>query len=954
MQNQVSGRLVWSISALLLAGAAVASGQQYSIATLAGGAPPTTPATAINTSIGPTGKLTTDASNNVYFSAGNCVYKLTPGGTLNLVAGNSRAGYSGDGGLATSAQLNSPQGLALDKAGNLYISDSLNNRVRVVSATTGIITTFAGNGQVGSPGLHLGDYGVATAANLYFPNGLAFDSKGNLYIADTGDNSIREVTTQNEILTIAGDGYPGYSGDTASPYNYQSELRQPEDVAVDTSGNIYIADTGNGAIREIMVSQGIINFIAGDCVATSGCTIGYAGDSGLAIDAELIEPYGVAVDAAGNVYIAERNDGRIRQVAAGPDYLNNYIFTIIGNGNPGFSGDGDNALLAQLSSPTGVALDSAGNVYIADSQNFRIRVVPHSGKGNIATVAGNGLFAYSGDGGPATRAELDSPHAVATDAGGNVYIADTANNVVRKVSTSGTITTFAGNGLTGVGGGGGPATAAQMIGPAGLAVDGQGNVYISDTVGQRIRVVTLSNGQINTYAGNRTEGYSGDGGAAINAELNTPTGLAVDTSGNLYIADTLNSVIRKVTPAGTISTVAGNGIQGYAGDGGLATAAELYYPQAVAVDASGNLYIADTQNNRVREVNTAGIISTVAGNGTFGYSGDGSWAVNAQITAPVGLAVDSLGSLYIGDSNGVVRKVFPNATIATIAGNGSIGYTGDGGAAAAATLNSPEGVAVSTGGLVYIADAGNNAVRMLEPACVGAGVCAVANAASNASEAISPGDAIVIYGFGLGPNTLVTNTPVAGVYGTSLAGTKVTINSAPAPLIYTSSTQVAVVVPYEVNSSEATIAVTYNGQELVSFTTALSLASPAIFTASGAGTGQAAAVNQDGSINGAAHPANAGSIVSFYMTGGGQTNPGGQDGLVAAVPLPISTLPVSVTVGGQAAYVSYSGGAPGTIAGIWQLNVEVPSGLAAGSVPVVVTVAGVSSPAGVTVVVSGN
>jgi uncharacterized protein (TIGR03437 family) len=344
----------------------------------------------------------------------------------------------------------------------------------------------------------------------------------------------------------------------------------------------------------------------------------------------------------------------------------------------------------------------------------------------------------------------------------------------------------------------------------------------------------------------------------------------------------------------------------------------------------------------------------VAGNGTFGYSGDGSWAVNAQITAPVGLAVDSLGSLYIGDSNGVVRKVFPNATIATIAGNGSIGYTGDGGAAAAATLNSPEGVAVSTGGLVYVADAGNNAVRMLEPACAGAGICAVANAASNAGEAVSPGDLIVIYGFGLGPNTLVANTPVAGVYGTSLAGTTVSINSVAAPLLYTSSTQVAAVVPYSVNGAEATVVVTYNGQALVPFTTTLSLSSPALFTASGAGTGQAAAVNQDGSINGASHPANAGSILSLYMTGGGQTNPGGQDGLVAAVPLPISTLAVTVTIGGQAAYVSYSGGAPGTIAGVWQLNVEVPSGLAAGSVPVQVTVGGVSSPAGVTVAVSGS
>jgi len=950
MQNQVSGRLMWSTSVLLLAGAAVASGQQYSIATIAGGAPAITPATAINSSIGPTAKLVGDSSGNMYFSAGNCVYKMTAGGTLTLVAGTSRPGFSGDGGPATSAQLNSPQGLALDKSGNLYIADSLNNRVRVIS-TGGIVTTFAGDGQVGTPGF-LGDQGPAISAHLHFPNGLAFDSTGNLYIADTGDNDIRYVDISGIIHTKAGDGYPGYEGDTGSPD--VSELRQPEDVAVDSKGNIYIADTGNGAIRQIN-TQGVINFIAGACVVASGCTIGYSGDGGLAVDAGLIEPYGVAVDAAGNVYIAERNDGRIRQIAAGPNYLNNYISTIIGNGNLGFSGDGGSALAAQLNSPTGVALDSAGNVYIADSQNYRIRKVPSPGKGNISTVAGDGFFSYAGDGGPAVQAQLDAPQAVAADSRGNVYIADTGNNVVRKVASSGTITTFAGNGLAGVGGDGGPA-AAQIMGPAGVAVDAQGNVYISDTIGQRIRVVTPSNGQINTYAGNRTPGYAGDGGAATGAELNTPTGLAVDTAGNLYIADTLNSVIRKVTPAGTISTVAGNGVQGYAGDGGVATGAELYYPKAVAVDASGNLYIADTQNNRVRKVNSSGIISTVAGNGTFGYSGDGSWAVNAQITSPVGLATDSLGNLYIADSNGVIRKVFPNATIATVAGNTGIGYSGDGGPATGATLNSPQGVAVTSGGLVYIADSGNNAVRMLEPACTGTGICAVANAASNLSAAVSPGGVIVIYGSGLGPNTLVTNTPVAGVYGKSLAGTTVMVNSTPAPLIYTSSTQVAAVVPYAVNGSEATVQVTYNGTVLTPFTTAMSATSPAIFTIGGGS--QAAAVNQDGTINGPSHPANsypnADGILSLYITGGGPTNPGGQDGLVAAVPLPIATLPVTVTMGGKPATATYAGGAPGIIAGVWQVNVEVPSGLAAGNAPVQVSVGGVSSPTGVTVAVSGN
>src|ERR1039458_9339137 len=320
--------LVWFFGAAVFA-------QDYSISTVAGGAPPTTPAAAASTAIGTVKRVTTDASGNVYFSSGNAVFKISSSGTLTLVAGNSRPGFSGDGGPAAAAQLNTPQGLAVDSQGNLYIADQVNNRVRVVTPQ-GVINTFAGNGQVGKPRF-LGDAGLATAANLNLPGGVAVDHSGNVYIADTGDNSIRKVGTNGIINTIAGNGFGGLGGDTLPATG--SVLLQPEDVFVDSSNNVYIADTGNAAIREITASTGIINFIAGVCNITSTstdtntgetCAIGYAGDGGLANAGGLVEPFAVAVDSSGNVYIAEPTDGRVREISTIKANID--INTIVGNG----------------------------------------------------------------------------------------------------------------------------------------------------------------------------------------------------------------------------------------------------------------------------------------------------------------------------------------------------------------------------------------------------------------------------------------------------------------------------------------------------------------------------------------------------------------------------------------------------------------------------------------------
>ncbi len=276
----------------------------------------------------------------------------------------------------------------------------------------------------------------------------------------------------------------------------------------------------------------------------------------------------------------------------------------------------------------------------------------------ISTIAGNGTAGYSGDGGPAASAELNSPSGVAVDFSGNIYIADYKNNRIRRVDASGVISTVAGKGTAGYSGDGGPASSAELSTPSGVAVDTSGNIYIADSSNNCVRKVDAS-GVISTVAGNGTAGYSGDGGPAVSAELSSPSGVAVDTSGNIYIADDKNNCIRKVDASGVISTVAGNGTGGYSGDGGPASSAELSSPFGVAVDASGNIYIADDKNNRIRKVDASGVISTVAGNGTGGYSGDGGPATSAQLNSPSGLAVDSSGNIYIADTtNYRVREVY--------------------------------------------------------------------------------------------------------------------------------------------------------------------------------------------------------------------------------------------------------------------------------------------------------
>jgi sugar lactone lactonase YvrE len=315
------------------------------------------------------------------------------------------------------------------------------------------------------------------------------------------------------------------------------------------------------------------------------------------------------------------------------------IGTFAGTGVSGYTGDGGPATSAELNSPYGVSLDASGNVYIADTLNSVIRKVDPIGK--ITTIAGTGTNGYSGDGGPATSAGLWAPYRAAADRAGNVYIADYNNNRIRKVDTTGTIITIAGTGTQGYNGDGIPATTAQLSLPGAVAVDGNGNLYIVDTWNNRIRKIDTS-GMINTIAGTGFAGVLGDGGPATSAQVNEPEGIAVDSSGNVYIADYGNSKIRKIDTSGIISTIAGTGSIGSSGDGGPATAAFLKLPTGVAVDRAGNVYIADNQNSRVRKVDSTGTITTIVSTGTPGVS---------QLFFPEDVAVDAVGHVYIADTN---------------------------------------------------------------------------------------------------------------------------------------------------------------------------------------------------------------------------------------------------------------------------------------------------------------
>jgi RHS repeat-associated protein len=744
---------------------------------------------------------------------------MTAGDMYRLLGSSSdTSGTSGDGGAGTSALLNTPTGLALDASGDLFVADQTNNRVQELAATAhtqwGIsmtandVYTVAGS-ATGTAG-HSGNGGAATSALLDQPAGVALDTMGNLYIADLTNNRVQEVAvstgtqrgqsmTANDVYTAAGSssGSSGHSGDSGAATS--ALLDDPTGLAVDSSGNLYIADTDNNRIQEVAVTTGSQrgqSMTANDVYTVAGSSSGssgHSGNSGAATSALLDGPSGVAVDGSGDLFIADQTNNRVQEVAVttgsqrGQSMSANDVYTVAGSasGSSGYSGDGGAATSALLNLPAGVAVDSSGNIYVADLNNNVVREVADATgsqfsmtAADLYTIAGSNAAGDTGGGGQATDAELNAPKGITVDSSGNLYIADQANNNVQELAatthTQWGISMIAGNlysilgsssGTSGSSGDGGAGTSALLHGPFGVTLDANGDLFVADETNNRVQElaatthtqwgISMTANDVYTVAGSSsgTSGHSGDVGAATSALLYKPTGVALDASGNLYVADSYNNRVQEVAvstgtqrgismTANDVYTVAGSssGSSGHSGDSGAATSALLDDPTSVALDASGDVFIADENNNRVQEVAgttgtkwgqsmTANDVYTVAGSssGSSGHSGDSGAATSALLSGPTSVSLDSTGDLYIADTDNYRVQEVAVATgtqwgqsmtandVYTVAGSasGSAGYSGDGGIGTSALFNGPTGLVVDSSGDVVVTDAYNSVIREL-------------------------------------------------------------------------------------------------------------------------------------------------------------------------------------------------------------------------------------------------
>ena len=615
--------------------------------------------------------IAVDAAGTLYVADrdNHRIRKITSGGVVTTLAGSGSPGSANATGAAASFSF--PTGVAVDGAGTVYVADSGNHQIRRITAN-GVVTTLAGSRQ------GVTDPGPASAALFNGPNGVAVDGAGNVYVSDAGNFLVRKITTAGFVDLVAGSG-PGFSdqrGDLAA-------FQLIAGIAVDAAGNnIYVSDAGNHRIRQI-TRQGDVSTLAGQ--DNPGNTDGGPGIASFGY------PAGIAVDASGIVYVGDKANHRIRQVISG-----GVVIPLAGSGIPAFMDGG--AAIAAFKFPTGVAVDAAGNVYVADLGTHRIREIGITTV--VSTFAGDGQGGYLE--GTGTGARFHAPDGIAVDAAGNVYVAEKFNHRIRKITPAGVTSSLAGNGSPGFVNGQG--SAAQFAWPAGIAVDAAGNVYVADNTS--IRKVTPA-GQVTTLAGTATLGFKD--GPAGTAQFNEPSGVAVDAAGNVYVADQENNRIRKIS-AGMVTTLAGTGISGLRD--GPGSTAMFGFPRDVAVDASGNVLVADDNNNCIRKITPAGDVSTLAGSSSLGHV-DGPAAL-ARFNSPFGLTVDASGNIYIEDGfNGYwIRKITPTGQVSTVASNGSFGATN--GIGPVATFRVPAGIAADASGRLYVADRDNNLIRRIQ------------------------------------------------------------------------------------------------------------------------------------------------------------------------------------------------------------------------------------------------
>ena len=777
---------------LVLAFAIIAplAARAQNISTVAGGGPINLP--KASASIGAPVAVRQDSLGNTYILDNDYgrVYRVDhTTGNMSVFAGNGVVGFSGDGGPAVDAEMDGPSGMCLDANDNVFVADSDNAVIREIPVVTGggktalNIYTVAGV-ETETNYIYGGDGAPALSANLHFPDGCSFDSHGNLYIADRGNNAIRVVigasatapvgigpVTAGNIYLFAGSlgAVPpappvvGYGANGAAAIG--AGLNGPFDVFVDSHDNVFIGDLGNpgptpnNVVREVPATAQVFPFamVAGHIYTVAGVQGSIGHTTGvLATLALLNGPEGIFVDTKGNLFFADTSNQVIREVAGptpGTGMTAGFIYDVAGTaGTHGYSGDGGTAITASLTFPAGTFVDSTGSIFISDANSNAIRQVT-SGTGDyttetISTFAGNGHFAYGGDGAPAIDGELNLPAGISVDTLGNLIIADAENSLIRKVATpisTGNLLTLTGKPEDdGFSGDGSPALGSVVNIAMGVFTDPFGNVFIADTSNCLVRKIT--GGNIVTVAGTDPTttpvcGFAGATGPATAATLGHVNGVALDAAGDVFFSDSTNNIVWEVAKNTTATMTAGHiyvavgtpGPAGYSGDGAAATAAQLNSPTGISFDVFGNLFIADTLNNVIREVPannttnpspmTAGDIYTVAGDqgAGAGYTGDTGPATSATMNNPFTIVVDNADDIFIADTkNQVIREVF-GATVGgftagdiyTVAGTGTADFGGDGGPATAADLNNPEGLALDGAGDLLLADSANNRVRSI-------------------------------------------------------------------------------------------------------------------------------------------------------------------------------------------------------------------------------------------------
>ena len=602
---------------------------------------------------------------------------------LDLLAGNPGGPGNVDG-QGAAGWFNNPAAVAVDGSGNVYVADTDNSTIRKITPG-GVVTTLAG--QAGSAG---SADGMGSQARFNGPRGLAVDGSGNVYVADTGNSTIRKITPGGVVTTLAGQvGSAGSAEGTGS----EARFNYPAGLAVDGFGNVYVADTENHTIRKI-TPEGVVTTLA-------GAAGNYGSADGTGPAASIFQPYGVAVDGLGNVYVADTRNSTLRKITP-----TGVVTTLAGRaGSVGFA-DGTGPAAA-FDGPMGVAVDGSGTIYMTDYNNATIRKITQEGV--VTTLAGTAKNWGSVDG-TISAATFNFPQGVAVDGSGNVYVADTDNHAIRKITPAGVVTTLAGTaGNQGSADGTGPAATFYL--PQGVAVDGDGTTYVADSYNATIRKITQE-GVVTTLAGTAKNWGSVDGTISA-ATFAFPWGVAVDGSGNVYVVDAQNSTIRMITPGGVVTTLAGTaGNNG--SDDGTGTAASFAFPTGIAVDGAGNVYVADSGNSTIRKITPEGVVTTLAGTARNRGSADGTGA-GASFTSPYGIAVDGSGNVFVADTeNSTIRKIAPGGVVTTLAGMaGRAGFVD--GQGSEARFNEPYGLALDASGNLYVADRGNDAIRKITP-----------------------------------------------------------------------------------------------------------------------------------------------------------------------------------------------------------------------------------------------